>query len=148
MIFNILVYIVARVVLMEFYGPQEEHHRLGWAVGEHNIVFYADNGHIAGRNAIWIQTILTDMVRMFKRVRLLTNICNNKSMVFTLGFIWGQQVTVTYKRGVTGEGDPFWLWKKIRVSCKECVWGGGGWSPLSVTTWIEHTEYSSHIPGG
>ena len=29
------------------------------------IYFYADDGQIAGRNPIWVQTALTAMVRMF-----------------------------------------------------------------------------------
>ena len=41
-IFNIMVDVVIRTVLLEVCGPQEEHHGLGWASGEHNIVFYAD----------------------------------------------------------------------------------------------------------
>ena len=51
-IFNILVDTVVRVILLKFCRPQEAHHGLGWAAGEHNIFFYADSGCIAGRNPI------------------------------------------------------------------------------------------------
>ena len=43
-------------------------------VGEHNIVFYADDGHIAGQNPIWVHTTLKVMVGIFKRVGLRRNI--------------------------------------------------------------------------
>ena len=43
-VFNILVDTVVRVVLLEVLRPQEVQHMLGWASGEHKIVFYVDNG--------------------------------------------------------------------------------------------------------
>ena len=67
-IFNIMVDTVVRAVLLEVCIPQEAHHGFGWAAGEHSIFFYADDGRIAGRNQIWVQTTLTDMVSMFERV--------------------------------------------------------------------------------
>ena len=80
-IFNILVDAVVRAVLMELCGPREAHHRFGWAAGEQKIFFYVDNVRIAGRNPIWFQTTLIDMVRMFDRVGLLKNLGNTKAMV-------------------------------------------------------------------
>ena len=56
---------VVRVVLMEVCGTQESHHGFGWVEVEHNIVFYVENIRIAGRNPIWVQTTLTEMVRIF-----------------------------------------------------------------------------------
>ena len=50
MIFNTVVDVVARAALDVVCGTQEEQHRLGWASGEKNLVFYADNGRIAGRD--------------------------------------------------------------------------------------------------
>ena len=38
-IFKILVTSVVRVVLLKLCVPQEAHHRLGWATGEHIIIF-------------------------------------------------------------------------------------------------------------
>ena len=87
--------------------------------GEHSSVFYADNGRIAGRNPIWVQTKLTAVVRMFDRVELIQNLGKTKAMVCTPGFIWGQQRTFFYKRRAMGEGDTFWDRKKTRVICTE-----------------------------
>ena len=47
-IFNIVGVAVARVVLVMVYGPQEAQHRLRCVSGEINLVFYANNGRIAG----------------------------------------------------------------------------------------------------
>ena len=91
MISNILVDAVVRAVLLEVCDSQEAHHGFGWAVGDHNILFYADFGRIAGRNMIWAQTALTSMVRMFERVGLHINLSKTKSMVFMSGFIWGHR---------------------------------------------------------
>ena len=39
---------------------------MGWATGEQKIICYANDGRIAGRNTIWVQTALTTVVQMFK----------------------------------------------------------------------------------
>ena len=39
---------------------------LGWSVGKHNIVLYADNGHILSHNPIWVHTTLPAVVQMFE----------------------------------------------------------------------------------
>ena len=77
---------VVRVVLLEVYGPQKAHHISGWAAGEHCIVFYSDDDQIVGRNPIWVQMTMADMVRIFERVGL-------KVMLCTSGLIWGYQGT-------------------------------------------------------
>ena len=69
-IFNILADAVVRAVLVDVCRSQEAHHGFGWAVGKHNIRFYADDGQIAGRNPIWVQTALTAMVIISERVVL------------------------------------------------------------------------------
>ena len=51
-IVNIVVEAVVRAVLLEVCGPQDAHHGFGWAAGDHNIVFYTENGQIEGRNPI------------------------------------------------------------------------------------------------
>ena len=103
---------VERVVLLDSRGPQEAHRGFGWAAGEHNIIFYADNGHIAGQNPIWVQTTTTEMVRIFESVGLQKNIGKTKAMVCNLGFIWVQHGTAAYKRRGMGEGDTFIKQKK------------------------------------
>ena len=90
-IFNILADAVVRAVLVDVCRSQEAHHGFGWAVGKHNIRFYADDGQIAGHNLIWAQTALAAMVRIFERIGLQKNMSKTKSMMFTPGLIWVQQ---------------------------------------------------------
>ena len=71
-------------------------------MGEHNICFYAYDGQISGQDPIWVQAALTKMVRMFERVGLQTNLDKTKAMIFTLGFVWGQQGAEAYKQRTTG----------------------------------------------
>ena len=92
------------VVLLDVCGPQEAQHGFGWAASENCIVFYADDDEIVGRNPIWVQMIMTDMVRMFERVELQTNLGKTKVMLFTLGLIWGYQGTSSYMRRAKLEG--------------------------------------------
>ena len=63
---------------------------MGWALVEHNIVFYAYDGNILVSNPIWVQTTLMVVVRMFGRVGLQTNLVNTKIMVYNTVFIWGK----------------------------------------------------------
>ena len=51
-IFNILVDLVVCVALREVSGSQEALHGLGLLEGDQDIVLYADNGSIVGRNPI------------------------------------------------------------------------------------------------
>ena len=74
--------------MLEVCIPQEAHHGMGWVAVEHKIILYVDDGHIAGRKPIWFKMTLTVVVRLFKRVLLLTNPVKTKSMVCTPGFIW------------------------------------------------------------
>ena len=90
-LFNIIVDTLFRETLQEICGTQEAQHSFGWSAGEHNICFYADYGGRAGRDPIWMQAVLMTMVGIFERVGLQTNLNNTKAMIYTLGFVWGQQ---------------------------------------------------------
>ena len=111
---------MVRVVLLEVCGSQEVHHGLGWTSGENNIVLYADDGRILGRNPIWVQTDLTSVVGMFEIVGLQKKLGNTKATVCTTGFIWGKQGVAAYKQRATGEGETSRKQKKTRVSYDEC----------------------------
>ena len=74
MIFNIVVDVVVRAVLDVVCGPQEAHNGLRWAVGERNLIFYANKGRIAGQDHMWVQDALSVTVAMFCRMGLETNL--------------------------------------------------------------------------
>ena len=46
-------------------GPQEAQLGLGWVAGEQNLVFYANDGSIAGQYHEWVQDALSVTVAMF-----------------------------------------------------------------------------------
>ena len=119
-LFNIILDAVVRSTLKEICGTQEAQHGFGWSVGEHNICFYTDGGRISGQDPIWVQSVLTTMVRMFEIVGLQTNLDKTKAMICTPGFIWGQQGSDVYKQRATGEGTKFWERKRTMVSCEMC----------------------------
>ena len=64
------------------------------------------------------------MVIIFDRVGLHKNMSKTNSMVFTPGFIWGQQGVEAYKQIDTGEVPAFRKRDKNRVSFED--YGGGG----------------------
>ena len=109
MIFNIVVDLGVRAFLEVVCGPQEARHGMGWAAGECNLVFYADDG--------WVKNALTVTVAMFRRVVIETNLENTKALVCTPGCIWDKCIKAAYKRRATGEGDTFRERKRSRVSC-------------------------------
>ena len=103
MIFNTVVDAVVRAVLGVVCGPHEARNGMGWASGERNLVFYADDGRIVGRDHIWVQDSLTMTVGVFMRVDIETNLEKNKAMVCNPGYIWGKWSKSAYKCGARGE---------------------------------------------
>ena len=60
-IFNTVVDTVVWAMLQEVCGPQEAQHALGWVEGDQDIVFYAEDVCIAGRNPTWVQGKLKNL---------------------------------------------------------------------------------------
>ena len=119
-IFNIFVGVLVQAVLAEVFGPQEAHHGLGWAAGERNLVFYADNVRIAEWHHTWFQDALKVTVAILGTAGLDTILENTKAMVCTPGFIWVKWSKEAYKSRATVEGETFREKKGIRISCSEC----------------------------
>ena len=90
---------------------------MGWADVVRNLVFYADDGQIAGRDHIWVQDALTVTLAMFRRVVLENNLKKMKAIICTPGYIWGKWSEATYKRRDTGEGVTFRDRNRLGVSC-------------------------------
>ena len=72
-IFNIVVDAVVRAVFDVVCVPQEAQHGLGWAAGEGNLIFYAGDVRIVGRDHKWVQDALSVTVKMFCRMVLEKN---------------------------------------------------------------------------
>ena len=107
MIFNIVVYAVVRAVLEEVCSLQEAQNGMGWAVGERNLVFYADGRRIGGRYHEWVQDALTVMIDIFQRMGMEMNLGKTKAMVCIPMFIWGKWGELAYKRRKIGEKETF-----------------------------------------
>ena len=45
-------------MLEEVCGPREARGGMGWDAGERNIIFYAEDGKVAGRDPKWLQESL------------------------------------------------------------------------------------------
>ena len=86
---NIVVNAVVWAMLMKVCGNQEAQHGLVWASEDQDVVFYADDGRIAGRNPMWVQGALILRAWIFEQVGLYTNLGKTNSMTCTPGFIWG-----------------------------------------------------------
>ena len=93
---------------------------MGRVAGESNLVFYADNVWIMGRDTDWVQEELEIIVDMFRRVGMEKNLDKMKAMICTQGLIWVQIREAMYKRRETGEGEKFWERKRTSVSYLEC----------------------------
>ena len=74
MMFNIMVDEVVWEVLAEVCRTQEDHRGLGWTTRESNLLFYADDGRIVGRDLDWLHNTLSVMVDISGRVGLETNL--------------------------------------------------------------------------
>ena len=59
----------------------------GMGDGEINIVFYAEDGRIAGRSHVWVQEALNVTVAMFQRMGLEMNLGKTKAVDSTPGFV-------------------------------------------------------------
>ena len=116
MIFNIAVDTVVRAALEVVCGPQEARHGMGWAAVDCNLIFYADDRIISGRDHIWVQYALTVSLAMFQRMGLETNLEKTQSLVCTPGYIWYKWSEVAYKCISTGEGGGFRERKRVRLS--------------------------------
>ena len=89
--------------------------------GERNLIFYVNNGRIAGRDHKWFQDSLSVMVAMFQRMGLEMNLEKSKTLVFIPGYIWVKWEEHEYKRQATGEGEKCREQNMLRVSSSECA---------------------------
>ena len=81
MVFNIVVKTVVIATLEVVCGPQEVKHGMGWMAVERNLIFYADDGRIEGRDHIRIQYALTVIDTMLRLVGPETNLDKTKALV-------------------------------------------------------------------
>ena len=66
--------VMVQAVLDVVCSPQDAHHSMGWAAVEKNLLFYTDDGRIAGRYHEWVQDALTATVENFHKMGLTDNL--------------------------------------------------------------------------
>ena len=86
-------------------------------MGEQNIVFYANDGHVAGINTIQVYKTLTAMVRMFERVILHMDLGKMKAILCSPRFIRGHRGEAEYNRREKGKDSTLIDRKRTRVIC-------------------------------
>ena len=116
MIFNTVVDAVVQVFLDVVCGPHRYEHGLGWAEGERDVIFYANDSRVAGWDHEWVQDALPLTVAIFRRMGLEKNPEKSKTMVFTPGYIWGKWIEYAYNIRATGEGATYQERKILWVS--------------------------------
>ena len=79
------------------------------------MIFYVNNGRIAGRDHEWVQDSLSVKVAMFRMMSLEMNLEKSKNMVFIPGYIWGKWEEYEYKRRTMGEGATYREQKMLQV---------------------------------
>ena len=75
---------------------------------------------IASSNPQWLQWAFTQLVGLFDRVGLNTNINKTVSMIYRPCTAAGNRSEEAYGRIMTGEGLPFRERKRERVECGDC----------------------------
>ena len=86
-IFNIVIDTVVQAILEVVCRPQEAQNGMENAVGERNLVLYADDARLVGQEHEWVHGALAVTVDMLCNMVLEANLEKTKAMVFTPSFI-------------------------------------------------------------
>lgn len=119
-IFNIVVDAIVRYWLSLVVDDGSEVDGLGMTVQEWLVLFYADDGLIASRNAEWLQMAINRLAELFERMGLRTNTDKMETMTCTPGYISSQVSSQAYKRRMDGTGLSYREHKRRRVNCSTC----------------------------
>ena len=82
-------------------------------------MFYADNGMVASSDPVWLQGAFNDLVGLFDRVGLRTNVRKTVGMVCHPCQAAGNLTTEAYGRRITGMGQSYRERLRDQVACRE-----------------------------
>ena len=119
-IFNVVVDAMVRhwgTVMVE--GVEERGER-GQEGRHQNALFYADDVMVASSDPRWLQGAFSNLVGLFDRVGLRTNVGKTVGMVCHPCQAAGTQLEASYRRQITGEGPSYQEQQKGRVHRREC----------------------------
>ena len=89
--------------------------------GQFSAVFYADDGMVGASDPEWLQVPFRELVAIFDRVGLQTNV--DKTVSMACHPCWagsGNRNAEGYRRRITREGNSFRERQRERVACGEC----------------------------
>jgi hypothetical protein len=87
LMFNVCVNTVVREWLHQTLGDDAARQGIGDKVAKWMVAFYIDNGSVASRDPVWLQSSFDILVGLFERIRLFTNATKTKVMTCTPGRI-------------------------------------------------------------
>jgi len=119
-IFNVVADAIVRYWLSLVVDDGSEVDGLGMMVQEWLVLFYADDGLIASRNAKWLQMAIERLSELFERVGLRMNTDKTETMTCTPGYISGQESSHAYTRRMEGTGQSYRERRRRRVTCSTC----------------------------
>jgi hypothetical protein len=119
LVFNVCVDAVVREWLHQVLGDDAMRGGIGDDVAKWLVAFYIDNGLVASRDPVWLQSSFDILVGLFERIRLFTNASNTKVMICILGRIREGYIEEEYtniRSGAETATDR----KRRRVDCQIC----------------------------
>ena len=85
--FNVCVDCVVREWLQQVLEDDMARDSVGEAVCNHYIAFFVDDGLVAARCPVWLQSSFNILIKLFERIGLLANAYKTKVITCTLGKI-------------------------------------------------------------
>ncbi len=117
LMFNVCVDAVVREWLRQCLGDDAAQGGIGEAVHDYIVAFFVDAGLVAARCPEWLQSSLTILVNLFKRIGLKTNAAKTKVMTCLPGKIWVAKTEEEYAAQQTGDTTTAKHW---RADCEVC----------------------------
>ena len=106
-ILNVVVYVVVRHWVTMALNESEKRGERGKEGRHQSALFYADDSMVESSNPCWLQWAFNDLVGLFDRVGLQTNIGKTVSMVCRPCQAAGKQLEAAYGRNMTGERPAY-----------------------------------------
>jgi hypothetical protein len=117
--FNVCVDAVIREWLHQVLGDDAARGGIGDDVAKWLVAFYIDNGLVASRDPVWLQSSFNVLVGLFERIRLFTNASKTKVMTCIPGRIREGYTEEEYTIIRSGT-DTATNRKRRRVDCEVC----------------------------
>jgi hypothetical protein len=117
--FNVCVDAVVREWLHQMLGDDAARQGIGDEVAKWMVAFYIDNGLVASRDPVWLQSSFDILVGLFEHIGLFTNAAKTKVMTCTPGRIregYTEEEYTLNKSGLETAANR----KRCRVDCQIC----------------------------